>query len=83
MNPSPVGKTSNTFVKVRPCNEYNIHIVDLKRANSDATYGKPLIDLLRDEPFTLLDIYHIILMAARRDPTCPLWMHLFCLLCGG
>jgi len=40
-------------------------------ANGDTNYGKPWRDLLRDEPFTLLDIYHIILMAACRDPTCP------------
>ena len=81
--PSPVGKNFNTFVKVRLCNEHNIHIVDLVKANGDTPYGKPWRDLLRDEPFTLLDIYHIILMAACRDPTCPLWMQLFCLLCGG
>ena len=27
--------------------------------------------MLRDEPFTLLDIYHVILMVACHDPTCP------------
>ena len=40
--PSPVGKNFDSFVKVRPYNEHNIHhVVDVKQANGDATYGKP------------------------------------------
>ena len=68
--PAPFGKKSyNTYLKPLLCKEENVWIADLSKPDGSQAYQAPYKNMLTDEPYKALDDFHIIGIAAQRDPS--------------
>ena len=62
-------KSYSTYLKVLLCKEENVWIADLSKPDDRQAYSAPYKNMLTDDPHKALDHFHIIGIAARRDPS--------------